>query len=269
MYNFTKHTFIIFSLSMLLFAESGTAQAMRLVRNFSTRILTFSPKQRALAQEFEEAKGKLLYQKELDEQLFLESHRTVTELDVRPLIELLDNGADANMHDDTGATALHVASFVGNTDAVLVLLERGANPNAECTNVIAGPTPLHYATYKAQAPKAGVITALVRAGASKKVQGINGQTPLWQAMAHQDPDAVLALLTTLKRNCAIRGLLTSDEQKLEHELNELEQLLLLANEAGLTPYQEAERRKRLDIAALVHPCDVLQYRRELIDSLKD
>ncbi len=39
---------------------------------------------------------------------------------------LLDRGADANAEDLTGWTALHAAAFAGNTEIMQLLLERGA-----------------------------------------------------------------------------------------------------------------------------------------------
>ncbi len=240
---------------------------MKLIRRpFSTKILSFSAKQRALSQELEATKGKLFLQKELDEQLLFASYTDQPNL--KTLTELLENGADANTHDDTGATALHVAAYVGNVDAANLLLKHGANPNAECTNVIAGPTPLHYATYRAQVPKAAIIIALIEAGANKKVRSINnGDTPLFQAMLHQGPAEVLALLTTIKTHCKERNLLASTEQKLAYEMKELETLLLIANNARLLPYDLAMRRKRFNIAALVDPHNSVQHRQALIDSI--
>lgn len=265
MQNVTKYAF--FTLAFLLFAESGTAQAMRslVTRPYSTRILTFSPKQRVLAQQFETEKGKLLLQKNLDEQLFLETHKKDPSLQV--LEELLNSGADANVHDDTGETALHVASYVGNVDVASLLLKHRANPNAESTNLIAGPTPLHYATYKAQVPKAAILIALIEAGAKKKVQDLNGQTPLFQAVIHQGHDEVLALVTTTPKNSNERDLLPSIEQKLTYEIQELEKLLLIANNAGFIPFDAAMHRKRFDIAVLVDPKNSAQHCQALIDSM--
>lgn len=266
MQNVNQYTCLM--LVILLLTESGTAQAMRILvkRTFSTNRLTFSPKQCALDQKLKETKGKCLLQKELDEQLLLSAYTHQPDLGV--LTELLESGADANAHDDTGATALHIAAYVGNAEVANLFLKHGANPNAECTNVIAGPTPLHHATYRAQVPKAAIITALIEAGANKKARSLDtGDTPLLQAMLHQGPAEVLALLTTLKAHCKERDLLPSLEQKLAYELKELDALLMMANNARVTPFNEAMRRKRFDIAALVHPSNSIQHRQALIDSI--
>ena len=48
-----------------------------------------------------------------------------------PLLELLvKNGADVNARDNTGSTALMMASYEGNVDVVKMLLENGADLNA-------------------------------------------------------------------------------------------------------------------------------------------
>lgn len=54
------------------------------------------------------------------------------------LVWLLDNGADVNAWNRDGGTALHAATFVGNADGAAVLLEKGADADAPDGN---GATP--------------------------------------------------------------------------------------------------------------------------------
>ncbi|MBF2029730.1 MAG: ankyrin repeat domain-containing protein [Oscillatoriales cyanobacterium C42_A2020_001] len=61
---------------------------------------------------------------------------------------LLDSGADPNFADkDEGNTPLHIAVLAKRCDVARLLLDRGANPNAQ--NYI-GDTPLHQATKKGE-----------------------------------------------------------------------------------------------------------------------
>ena len=49
--------------------------------------------------------------------------------------ELLNNEADVNAADDHGKTALHWAASVNNVDAAIVLLQHGANRDAQNNRV--------------------------------------------------------------------------------------------------------------------------------------
>jgi ankyrin repeat protein len=63
---------------------------------------------------------------------------------------LLDKGADVNVAQKDGATALHAAASEGHTETVKLLLDRGADVNAENDS---RETPLHLAvTALAQTP---------------------------------------------------------------------------------------------------------------------
>jgi ankyrin repeat protein len=86
-------------------------------------------------------------------------------------------------------TPLHVASEVGNAPVVAALIKAGADPKALTTT---GVTPLHLA---ALSGNAAAITALVAAGADVNAQEPQwGQTPLMLAAAQGRTDAVAALL---------------------------------------------------------------------------
>ena len=67
---------------------------------------------------------------------------------VERLRQLLDDApAAANERSPDGFTALHLAIFGGNEDAVRLLLERGADPNALATSEIARVRPLGTAAF--------------------------------------------------------------------------------------------------------------------------
>ncbi len=66
--------------------------------------------------------------------------------DIKTLKELLDNGIDVNVKSQYGATALTFAADKSRVEAVKLLLERGANPNAE--DSFYGSTPFYWAIFK-------------------------------------------------------------------------------------------------------------------------
>ncbi|WP_342377607.1 ankyrin repeat domain-containing protein [Myxococcus stipitatus] len=77
---------------------------------------------------------------------------------------------DVNVRDETGATPLFLASWVGISSAVKALLEKGANPNIPDTD---GNMPLHTA---AKNDHDSVVKLLLAAGADKSARNANGQT---------------------------------------------------------------------------------------------
>jgi ankyrin repeat protein len=58
-----------------------------------------------------------------------------------------DDPAEANAKSPDGFTALHLAIFGGSEEAVRLLLERGADPNALATSEIARVRPLGTAAF--------------------------------------------------------------------------------------------------------------------------
>ena len=52
--------------------------------------------------------------------------------DIKSMKILLENGADPNIVNKSGAAAIHYASGQGDTEAVKLLLAFQANPNIRC-----------------------------------------------------------------------------------------------------------------------------------------
>jgi len=88
---------------------------------------------------------------------------------------LLRHGADPNVRDSAGNTALHRAAENGVTDVVAVLLRYGADPNARNKE---GRTPLHVA---AERCRRDVVELLLRHGADPNARSARGATPLYYA----------------------------------------------------------------------------------------
>ncbi|KAL7486259.1 hypothetical protein ACHAW6_011856 [Cyclotella cf. meneghiniana] len=101
--------------------------------------------------------------------------------EVRRLIER--DGVPATHANIVGQTALHIASLWGSVEALRVLLEHGADPNAP--NRIAGMTPLHCAvrgtfqSFRESLPKRlTCIRLLLEAGADPTLEDLKGKDAL-------------------------------------------------------------------------------------------
>ena len=97
---------------------------------------------------------------------------------VNAMAVLLDAGANPNARDDnTRWTPLLHAIHKQQPDAVRLLLDRGADPNlASPANV----TPLLMA---ADDPNPAIVSSLLEHGANPRVEGPGGMTPLTQAVS--------------------------------------------------------------------------------------
>ena len=104
----------------------------------------------------------------------------VLEADAAAVQQLLDAGADANIANDAGATALMWA--VPNADNVERLLAHGANPNAKSLD---GRTPLMIAAGIRESDRA--VQLLLDAKADPNVTSTDGTTPLSQAAYVNNP----------------------------------------------------------------------------------
>jgi ankyrin repeat protein len=102
---------------------------------------------------------------------------------------LLEGGADVNVADSNGQTALIRASEVAADEEVMVLLlEAGADVNVADRE---GWTPLHFA---AADRRAGKVSTLLAADADVNARAENGATPLLVAREHHH-DRIAKMLT--------------------------------------------------------------------------
>jgi ankyrin repeat protein len=101
---------------------------------------------------------------------------------------LLQSGANVDVVDSYGWTPLHQAAQYGRRDIVALLLESGANVNAVDNS---GRTPLHEA---ARWGHRDIVALLLQSGANVNAATNNGRTPLHWAARHGHRDIVALLL---------------------------------------------------------------------------
>jgi ankyrin repeat protein len=104
------------------------------------------------------------------------------------LRRLVQSGADVNLRQTDGATALHWAAYYGDAGMALLLLEAGADASAANRE---GSTPMWLA---ASQGNAAMISALLEGGADANEQLPLGRRPLMLAARSGHVDAVRALL---------------------------------------------------------------------------
>ena len=111
--------------------------------------------------------------------------------DSAAILTLLEQQVDVNAAQDTGATALHWAVYVGDADTTALLIGAGATVDAPNNY---GVTPLGLASRNGDA---AIIGQLVEAGVDPNdpLQAVNaGETPLMLASRSGQVDAVVVLL---------------------------------------------------------------------------
>jgi len=92
--------------------------------------------------------------------------------------------------DTDGSTPLHCACWKGHDAVVAILLEAGADVNAENSNEHWGTTPLHAA---AHANQKKIAELLIAHGADINARNLNNRTPLDETSFH-DAKVVAKLL---------------------------------------------------------------------------
>lgn len=108
---------------------------------------------------------------------------------VKRITTILDKGGDPDARDGSGYTALHYASRSGHKDACSLLLERGADVNAQTRSGRA--SSLHRAAYSGHVT---VVKLLIKYGADPRLSDSDGQTPLHKAAQKAHKEAVELLL---------------------------------------------------------------------------
>jgi ankyrin repeat protein len=106
------------------------------------------------------------------------------------LKELDRDPALIGVHSTDGWTPLHLASFFGNTELALRLIERGAEVDARSTNAMKN-TPLHAA---AAGRKGQAVKLLLDEGADANARQEGGWTALHAAAQNGDRDIVEMLV---------------------------------------------------------------------------
>ena len=121
-----------------------------------------------------------------DEGTSAEVRTTVIQNDMARLKGLLEAGALPDVSDARGQTPLMHACARGETEAVRLLLEAGANPNR--IDTIAGAYPLHKAC---QGGSVEIARLLLESGAKiDSIMTSTGHTPLMDAVWYAQPELV-------------------------------------------------------------------------------
>jgi len=126
-------------------------------------------------------------------------HQAALAGDCARLRELIDRSPElVNAKDEEQGTPLHSAAMMGRMDAVLLLLERGAEADARNT---LNQSPLLYAAYGGYA---AIVDTLIAHGASFEYRDARGYAPIHFA-ARQGQKAVVELLVAKGASFDERG----------------------------------------------------------------
>ena len=146
---------------------------------------------------------------------------------LRDARDLLAAGADPNLADEAGRTALDSACETGDADMVALLLMTGGK--ADCADAD-GVTPLHLAAIKGSE---ACLRALLEAGAPVNAKNVNGSTPLHSL-------AELSVTETTPAHLKAAGLLMAAGGDLS-----------LIDAQGRTPFTVAVRTGNVPMAAIM------------------
>jgi len=109
-------------------------------------------------------------------------------IEVAALRELISLGANPNLADRNGETALHTAVWQGDLEMARMFLSSGADPNARTNK---GQTPLHYAAGRAREadyrPKVEMFQLLISSGANPEIRDKDGHAAIAYAPRDLQP----------------------------------------------------------------------------------
>jgi len=116
-------------------------------------------------------------------------YRAAGDGDATRVTALLDAGTEVNGRTGSGSYALNSAAVENEVEVMRILLDHGANPNAQNSN---GDTALICAT-KYAGGKATTVQLLVDAGTDLTIQDNKGKTALDYAKEKEEQEAIALL----------------------------------------------------------------------------
>ncbi|MBN8828950.1 MAG: ankyrin repeat domain-containing protein [Sphingobacteriia bacterium] len=126
----------------------------------------------------------------IDYQLKIPLFTAIRKGNLKVIKLLLDKGADINIQDDSGNTALHIAVYENNPGIMKFLLDRGANPYISNSDSAA---PIHLAIDKNYQGKE-FIEILCKKNFNLNIQNNCGFTPFSYALYHDKKGAMAVMV---------------------------------------------------------------------------
>ena len=106
---------------------------------------------------------------------------------------MLERGADVNTRDKDNATPLHLASYSGVASVVDVLLDHGAEADAQNARAD-GQTPLHQGLHTPNEDNSRIVRLLLDHGVDVNARDKDQETPLHFGCSIGDSETALVLL---------------------------------------------------------------------------